>query len=163
MAIWHQQIRTNKSRFGHHRALSRHADFSCKLWITLRALKEKNKRWQWPGGKVQVSYNKDPVVRAVDTIPPRAFIPECSGDKHCLQSLAGKILTTLTKEGENEGQRETQSTGNSKQTHRHELDRRGEDNVRRSSRSKIWDTHTRSYKFRVGDWKRHHVSDEAQC
>lgn len=86
--------------------------FSCELWITLQTLKEENKRWQWPGGKVQDRYNKDPLVCAVDTIPPKVFIPECSGDKHSLQPLTRKILAKLTKEGENEGPRETLSTGN---------------------------------------------------
>lgn len=89
--------------------------FSCKLWITLQTLKEENKRWQWPGGKGQGGYNKDPLVHTVDTMPPKAFIPERSGDKHSLQPLTRKILVTLTKEGENEGPRETLSTGNSKQ------------------------------------------------
>ncbi len=107
----------------------------------MQTLKEENKRWQWPGGKVQDRYNKDPLVHTVDTLPPKAFIPECSGDKHSLQPLNGRIPTTLTKEEQNEGSHETLSTGNSKQIHRHEWGRRGEDNARRIARSEILDTH----------------------
>lgn len=121
---------TLSQHFGPYKALSWHAVFAGKPWITLQTLKEENKRWQWPGGKVQDRYNKDPLVRTVDTIPPKASIPERSGDKHSLQPLTGKILATLTEEGENEGLCETLSTGNSKQIHRHEWGRREGGNVR---------------------------------
>lgn len=127
----------------------------CRLW------KRRTK-----GGSGQVVRSRTDITKTLLCAQSTLYLPKPSSlsapEINTPSSLSlRKILATLTKEGENEGPRETLSTGNSKQIHRQESGRRGE-----GSQGLRYQTHEKSYKLRrtgFGLWLKKTLCKVAQC